>query len=73
MQPLRQCSVVGEDWGNDVTRLKLTFGPTRYFVPVCVRYPHGFVGGPDGYEETEDKDAKTIIVEARTQTEKGVE
>ena len=56
-----------------MTRLKLTFGPTRYFVPVCVRYPHGFVGGPAGYEETEDKDAKTIVVEVRTQTEKGVE
>ena len=56
-----------------MTDHKFTYGPTRYFVPVCVRYPHGFVGGPDGYEETEDKDAKTIIVEARTQTEKGVE
>ena len=56
-----------------MTDHKFTYGPTRYFVPVCVRYPHGFLGGPDGYEETEDKDAKTIIVEARTQTEKGVD
>ena len=53
-----------------MTDHKFTFGPTRYFVPVSVRHPHGFLGGPRGYEETEDKDAKTIIVEARTQTEK---
>ena len=53
-----------------MTDHKFTYGPARYFVPVCVRHPHCFLGGPDGYEETEDKDAKTIIVEVRTQTEK---
>ena len=56
-----------------MTRLKLTFGPTRYFVPVCVRHPHGFLGGPRGYEERQPDDArglKTIIAEVRTQTEK---
>ena len=30
---------------------ELTLGPPRYFVPVCVRTPGGFVGGPSGYAE----------------------
>ena len=29
----------------------LTFGPIRYWVPVCIRGPHGFYGGPSGYHE----------------------
>lgn len=30
---------------------ELRFGPARYFVPICIRYPHGFQGGPAGYQE----------------------
>ena len=33
------------------THDKLTLGPARYFVPICVRHPHGFYGGPAGYQE----------------------
>jgi len=29
-------------------------GPPRRYVPVCIRYPLGFYGGPAGYEESED-------------------
>lgn len=25
-------------------------GPRRYYVPVCVRWWHGYIGGPIGYE-----------------------
>jgi len=46
---------------------KLTLGPARYFVPVCVRTPLGFVGGPSGYHEVteaEARDAGPIVVKA---------
>lgn len=26
-------------------------GPPRYFVPVCIKLPWGFLGGPSGYKE----------------------
>lgn len=26
-------------------------GPPRYFVPVCILTPFGFIGGPSGYKE----------------------
>jgi len=32
-------------------RAGLSFGPPRYFVPVCVRRSWGFLGGPSGYCE----------------------
>ncbi len=44
----------------------LTFGPARYFRPVCFRYPEGFRGGPAGYEETDNPDGGPIIVPTRT-------
>jgi hypothetical protein len=30
---------------------EMSFGPPRYFVPVCVLTQHGFIGGPSGYKE----------------------
>ena len=44
----------------------VTFGPSRHFRPVCIRYPHGFYGGPAGYKEVSEmeKDAGPLIVEA---------
>ena len=42
----------------------LTFGPARYYRPVCVRYQFGFLGGPMGYEETTGPDIGPRIVEA---------
>ena len=29
----------------------LRLGPARYFRPVCIRWPWGFVAGPAGYVE----------------------
>ena len=44
---------------------RLQVGPPRYFVPVCVRTPIGFVGGPSGYIEVPEaeRDRGPIIVE----------
>ena len=42
----------------------LTFGPRRYWRPICIRHPHGFYGGPAGYEETTDPDIGPRIVVA---------
>jgi hypothetical protein len=41
-----------------------TYGPTRVFVPICVRHAMGFIGGPDGYEErtAEHVDDEPIVV-----------
>jgi len=48
-----------------MTDHKFTYGPTRYFVPVCILHPHGFYGGPCGYEEDLDGTAtKPIVVVA---------
>ena len=41
----------------------LTFGPRRYWRPICIRHPHGFYGGPVGYEETDDPNIGPRIVE----------
>ncbi len=30
---------------------ELTFGPTRWFQPICFRLEHGFLGGPGDYQE----------------------
>jgi len=40
-------------------------GPPRYFLPVCVLTPVGFVGGPSGYQEVTEGEAGRgpIIVE----------
>jgi len=35
-----------------------TVGPRRYFVPVCIRTKLGFIGGPSGYCETTEENAK---------------
>ena len=43
---------------------KLTLGRTRLFRPICIQHPHGFYGGPAGYEETTDPSAKTLILKA---------
>jgi hypothetical protein len=40
-------------------------GPPRYFAPVCVKGPLGFLGGPSGYEEVSDKDHEPIIIESK--------
>uniref|UniRef100_A0A6M3LWG8 Uncharacterized protein n=1 Tax=viral metagenome TaxID=1070528 RepID=A0A6M3LWG8_9ZZZZ len=32
-----------------------TTGHTRYFVPICIRGPNGFYGGPAGYQEIRDR------------------
>ena len=37
-------------------RAGLSFGPRRYFVPVCVKTPLGFIGGPSGYCEVSKDD-----------------
>ncbi len=29
---------------------KLQFGATTYFVPICIRHAHGYLGGPAGYQ-----------------------
>lgn len=43
-----------------------SFGPPRYFRPICIRHRHGYYGGPAGYEETDDPQAKprTLIIQA---------
>jgi hypothetical protein len=43
---------------------RFTYGPTRVFVPINVRHPLGFIGGPGGYEERmiEHVDDLPIIV-----------
>ena len=41
---------------------KLVIGKTRIFRPVCIQHPHGFYGGPAGYEKTDDKTAGPLIV-----------
>lgn len=40
-------------------------GPPRYFVPMCVLTPLGFIGGPITYVEVgeDEKDAGPLIVE----------
>ena len=49
---------------------QFTLGPSRYFVPICIRHPHGFYGGPAGYQEIRDKaeaEARApIVLEAET-------
>jgi len=47
-----------------------TFGPPRRFVPVCILHPHGFYGGPCGYEEDLDGTAtKPIVVVAEKEAD----
>jgi len=49
---------------------ELRLGEPRYYVPVCLRWPEGFAGGPIGYREVteEDKQRGPIIVETRLTT-----
>jgi len=49
-----------------VTDHNFTYGPAKVYVPVSVRYQHGFCGGPAGYEERtmEEIDSEPIIVDA---------
>lgn len=51
--------------GPEVTDDSFTYGPERVFVPICVRYEHGFLGGPMRYEERtmEEIDSEPIIVD----------
>ena len=37
---------------------QLRFGPRRYFVPISIRHPHGYYGGPAGYQEMRQGEAK---------------
>ena len=39
----------------------MTLGPARRFIPICVRHPHGFIGGPSGYVESETAKAPIIV------------
>lgn len=50
-----------------MTDHNLIYGPTKVFVPICIRHPLGFLDGPAGYEErtTEKIDTEPIIVDAR--------
>ena len=41
-----------------------TFGNVRRFVPVSVRYPWGFYGGPVGYVEEESESVGAIVLDA---------
>jgi len=43
-------------------------GPPRYYLPVCVLTPVGFVGGPSGYQEVgeNEKERGPVIVDATT-------
>lgn len=55
-----------ESFPEDATsRAGLSFGPPRYFVPVCVLTPWGFIGGPNGYTEVpaEDVPDGPIVIE----------
>jgi len=42
----------------------MTFGPPKLYRPVCIRHPHGFYGGPAGYERTEDPNSGPLILVA---------
>lgn len=48
---------------------KLRLGPPRVFVPVSVRWPWGFVGGPSGYVErpADDIGECPVILEGRVE------
>jgi len=41
---------------------RFTFGPPRYFRPVCVLRRLGFVGGPSGYRETESGEGGPLVL-----------
>ena len=41
---------------------QMTFGPPVLFRPVCIRHPHGYYGGPAGYERTGDKNAGPLVL-----------
>lgn len=45
-----------------------TFGPTRWFRPICFRRKDGFLGGPGDYVEISQPTAKVgaLIVDMRT-------
>jgi hypothetical protein len=44
----------------------MRFGRPTYFVPICIQHPHGFYGGPAGYQEIRNKaeaiDAAPIVL-----------
>ncbi len=46
---------------------RIRLGPPRYYCPVCIRWPWGFVGGPGGYREVpaSEKERGPIIVEGK--------
>ena len=52
--------------------MTITLGPPRYFLPVSVRHPHGFYGGPIGYEEVMEEELPKgpIMIEAVETVEK---
>jgi len=41
--------------------MTLILGPARRFVPICIRHPYGFIGGPSGYVESETAKAPIIV------------
>ena len=45
--------------------MHLTFGPPIYLRPVCILHPHGFYGGPAGYERTDDPSCGPLIIETK--------
>ena len=53
---------------------ELTFGPPKFFCPVCIRWPWGFMGGPSGYEEVEENGANQgpVILDARKDDDESI-
>ena len=47
--------------------MKIVEHPPRYFAPVCIRTPLGFLGGPSGYCEVSESERGRgpIVVEAK--------
>ena len=57
----------GGDYSTDPTkRIERREGPPRYFLPVCVCTPLGFIGGPSGYQEVgeDEQERGPVLVDA---------
>jgi len=57
----------------DSCRRNVRLGPARYYRPVCVRGPQGFIGSPSGYREVPAAERKRgpLIVDHADLTRKG--
>jgi hypothetical protein len=45
--------------------MKITYGPRRRYVPVCIRREFGFIRSPATYEENYDRRTAVIVVDVR--------